>query len=220
MFNKNKRKGIMNEGRLDLRYCTPQMFDNVKQMNIGTVICPEHPAGELMAAYGNVRKKNIGSVIYLPEGRKIADFNGATVLSKENITPDAIHMINGFTVIKYFETDEPIEIIANGLTVYSQNTKLSFLSQNGLITGAPFEISDVKLFSSDAKIDSLFIENLSDGTVIAAGNNVVICNDVTLELLKSRQIYFAAGHNIKCGSGILGYIQTIATAGNKTEVNE
>ncbi|MGN0521150.1 MAG: hypothetical protein ACI4IQ_00785, partial [Eubacterium sp.] len=130
-----------------------------------------------------------------------------------------IHITNGICVIQRVDNAEPIEIITNGLTVYDKNSKINFIVQNGLCVKSPFDIDDVKIFANDTKVDSMFIENLSDGTVVVAGHNIVIYNDVTLELLKSRQIYFAAGNEIKCGYNILGYIQTIATAGNKIEVN-
>lgn len=217
LFNK---KNIINESALDLRHYSPKALEKAEIINAALVIFPEHPSEELMMAYGNVKTKNIAATINVPDNRKIAGFKGATVLSKENITQGAIHIVNGLTVIKHIETDEPIEIIASGITIYSKNTNMNFLSQNGIIHGVPFEIEDAKIFSSDAKIDSLFIENLNDYTVVAAGNSIIIYNDVTIEMLKKKQIHFAAGNNIKCSYDILGYVQTIATAGNKIEVNE
>lgn len=216
LFSKKK---IINQSQLDLRNYAPKELEKIDIINASLVILPEHPGEELMTAYSNVKIKNIASTIYLPDNRKIASFNGTAVLSKETIIPDAIHMINGLSIIKHIESDKPIEIMVNGLTIYGQNTKLNFLSQNGLIADVPFEINYAKIFGADTKIDSLFIENLSDGTVIAAGNDMIIYNDVTLDLLKSKQIYFASGHKIKCDYSILGYIQTIATAGNRIEVN-
>lgn len=215
-----KRKNIINEAMLDLRKYTPQALENVKMINSACVIFSENPSEELMTAYGNIKVKNVATTLNLPDNKKIVTFNGATTLSQENYTQNAIHLINGLSVIQKIEDTEPISLFSNGLVVYDGNTKINFVTNNGFCVKVPFEIQDAKIFPADAKIDSLFIENVKDNTVIAAGRNMVIYNDVTLELLKSRKIYFAAGHRIKCDYNILGYIQTIATAGKKIEVNE
>ena len=159
-------------------------------------------------------------MLYLSDSKRLITFNGATVLGYENVALNSIYMFNGMSIVKYIKSDESIEVISNGLIVCSQNTKINFISQNGLAVYTPFEITNVRLFGHDTKIDSQFIESMPDGSVIAAGHNLIIYNDVTLELLKSKQIYFAAGQKIKCDYNILGYVQTIATAGNKIEVNE
>lgn len=215
-----KSKNIINQAVLDLRRYTSDALKNVKTINASSVIMPENPSEELMNAFGNVKYKNISNMLYLSDSKKLITFNGATVFGYENTAPNTIHMFNGMCIVKYIESDEPIEAISNGLIVCSKNTKINFISQNGLAVYTPFEITNVRLFGHDTKIDSQFIESMPDSSVIAAGNNMVIYNDVTLELLKNKQIYFAAGHKIKCDYNILGYVQTIATAGNKIEVNE
>lgn len=219
-FNRNKKKhSIINEAILDLRKYTPQALENVKLLNSACVVFSENPSEELMTAYGNIKIKNVAATLNLPDDKKIVTFNGITMLNQANYTQNAIHLINGLGVIQKIESNEPVSIFSNGLVVYDGNTKINFVIQNGSCVKVPFEIQDAKIFPTDAKIDSLFIENVKDNTVIAAGANMVIYNDVTLELLKSKQIYFVAGATIKCDSSILGYIQTIATAGNKIEVN-
>lgn len=219
-FSKNKNKKIINEAILDLRKYTPQALENVNLLNAACVVFSENPSEELMTAYGNIKTKNVAATLYLPDDKKIATFNGATVLNQMNYTPNAIHLFNGMGVIQKIESDEPVEIFSNGMTIYDGSTKLNFIVQNGACVKAPFEIQDVKMFSVNLTVDSLFIENLKDNTVIAAGTNIVIYNDVTLELLKSKQIYFVAGTNIKCDRSILGYVKTIAAAGTRIEVNE
>lgn len=219
-FNRNTKKhSIINEAILDLRKYTPQALENVKMINSACVIFSENPSAELMTAYGNIKIKNIATTLNLPDDKKIVTFNGATLLTQTNYTRNAIHLINGLSVIQKIESDEPVEIYSNGTTIYDGSTKINFVTQNGSCVKVPFEIQDAKIFAVDVKIDSLFIENIKDNTVIAAGTNMVICNDVSLELLKSKKIYFASGTTIKCDSSILGYVQTIATAGNKIEIN-
>lgn len=216
----SKSKNIINQAVLDLRRYTSEALKNVKAINASSVIFPENPSEELMNAFGNVKYKNINTMLYLSDSKKLVTFNGATVFGYENTAQNSIYMFNGMGIVKCIESEEPIEVISNGLMVCSQNTKINFISQNGLVIYTPFEITNVRLFGHDAKIDSQFIESMPDNSVIAAGNNMVIYNDVTLDLLKSKQIYFAAGHKIKCDYNILGYVQTIATAGNRIEVNE
>lgn len=216
----NRKNKVINESVLDLRKYTPQALENVRMLNCSCVIFSENPSEELMTAYGNISVKNVSATLNLPDDKKIVLFNGATTLNQANYTENAIHMINGAGVIGKIESENPVEIFSNGLTVYDGGTKINFIMQNGACVKAPFEIKDVKLFSTDAKVDSLFVENLKDNTVVAAGTSMVIYNDVSLELLKSKQIYFVAGTKIKCDADILGYIQTIATAGVKIEVNE
>ncbi|MDE5985435.1 MAG: hypothetical protein K2H13_09300 [Eubacterium sp.] len=215
-----KSKNIINQAVLDLRRYTSDALKNVKTINASSVIMPENPSEELMNAFGNVKYKNINNMLYLSDSKRLITFNGATVLGYENVALNSIYMFNGMSIVKYIKSDESIEVISNGLIVCSQNTKINFISQNGLAVYTPFEITNVRLFGHDTKIDSQFIESMPDGSVIAAGHNLIIYNDVTLELLKSKQIYFAAGQKIKCDYNILGYVQTIATAGNKIEVNE
>lgn len=218
-FNKIKSKKIINEAILDLRKYTPQALEYVKLLNAAAVIFSENPDEELMNAYGNIKTKNVATTLYLPDDKKIVTLNGTTMLNQMNYTPNALHLINGLSVIQKIENDKPIEIFSNGLTVYDGSTNINFIVQNGFSVKSPFEILDIKIFSTDVKIDSQFIENLKDNTVIAAGTNIVIYNDVSLELLKSKQLYFVAGNTIKCDYNILGYIQTIAAAGHKIEVN-
>lgn len=219
-FSLNKRKNIINEPLLDLRKYTPSGLENVKIINAAIVILPENPSGELMNAYANVKIKNTSFTLNLPDDKKIVTFNGSSVLGIENVVPNAIHISNGITVLKYFQADTPVEIISNGIMVYGKNSKTNILSQNGLCTEAPFEIASARIYSRDIGIDSIFIENLPDNTVVTAGHNIVIYNDVSLQLLKSKNIYFTAGKLIKCDYSILGYIQTVATAGDKIQVNE
>lgn len=218
-FGKSKRKNIINEAVLDLRKYTPGALENVKIINAALVIFPENPGEALMDAYGKIKIKNVAVTLNVPDDKKIINFNGTTVLGDENVVPGAIHMTNGLTVIKS-TPEEPVELISNGLTVYGENTRLNILTQNGLSAQAPFQINDVRIFPHDIGIDSLFVKSLTDNTVIAAGNDMIIYSDVSLELLKSKKLYFVAGSLIKCDYSILGYIQTIATAGKKIQVNE
>lgn len=218
-FNRNKKKHIINSAILDLRKYTPQALENVKMINAACVIFSNNPSEELMTAYGNIRTKNIAKTLNLDEDKKIVSFNGTTLLNQTNYTENAIHMTNGICVIQKIESDNPIEVFSNGLTIYDPNVRMNFIVQNGLSIKIPFGINDAKIFSADALIDSQFIENISDNTVVVAGANMVISREITLDLLKSKHIYFVAGAKIKCDSSILGYIQTIATAGKKIEVN-
>lgn len=215
----SKRKSVINETVLDLRKYTPQALENVKLLNTCCVIFSENPSEDLMTAYGNIKTKNVAATLNLPDDKKIITYNGITVLNQSNYTENAIHLINGLGVIQKIESTEPIEIYSNGFIVYDGSTKIKFIMQNGTCVKTPFEIQDVKTFTADVKIDSLFVESLKNNTVVIAGNDIVIYNDITLELLKEKQIYFAAGNKIKCNYNILGYIQTIATAGKKIEVN-
>ena len=218
-FGKNKRKKIINEAVLDLRKYTPGALENVKIINAALVIFPENSGEALMDAYGNVKIKNVAATLNVPDDKKIINFNGTTVLANENIVPGAIHMTNGLTVVKS-TPEEPVELISNGLIVYGENTRLNILAQNGISVQILFEINDARIFPQDIRIDSLFVENLADNTVVVAGSTIIICNDISLELLKSKKLYFVAGNLIKCDYSILGYIQTIATAGQKIQVNE
>lgn len=219
-FSLNKNKNIINEPLLDLRKYTPSGLENVKIINAATVILPENPSNDLMKAYANIKIKNVALTLNLPNDKKVVTFNGSSVLGIENVVPNAIHISNGITVLKYFQTDTPAEIISNGILVYSKNSEINILSQNGLCAETPFEIANARIFPHDTGIDSIFIENLPNNTVVTSGNNIVIYNDVSLQLLKSKNIYFTAGKLIKCDYSILGYIQTVATAGDKIQVNE
>lgn len=218
-FNRNKKKNVINAALLDLRKYTPQALENVRTINSACVILPENPSEELMTAYGNIKVKNVASTLNLPDDKKFVMLNGVTALGQANYTENAVHMLNGVGIIEKIESGNPVEVISNGVTVHDCTTKINFIMRNGVCVESPFEIKDSKLFATDAKIDSLFVENLKDNTVVAAGANMVIYNDVSLELLKSKQIYFVAGAKIKCAANMLGYIQTIATAGEKIEVN-
>ena len=179
-FNRNKKKHIINEAILDLRKYTPQALENVKLLNSACVVFSENPSEELMTAYGNIKVKNVAATLNLPDDKKIVTFNGATMLNQANYTQNAIHLINGLGVIQKIESNEPVEIFSNGTTIYDGSTRINFVIQNGSCVKVPFEIQDTKLLPSDAKIDSLFLENLKDNTVIAAGRNMVIYNDCLL----------------------------------------
>ena len=71
------------------------------------------------------------------------------------------------------------------------------------------------------EIDGDTVRSFDYNTLVAAGNNVDIDNNMTEQMLSDKKITFAAGNEVKCGKNILGYVKVTSTVGNKiTETNE
>ena len=87
--------------------------------------------------------------------------------------------------------------------------------ENGLIFEMDFDENKVKLFTNRIEIDSSFIRNVEEGTLIASGDTITLLEDITEEIIIEKNVQFFAGNMIKCGKNIKGCVQARSCVGNK-----
>lgn len=209
---KKEKKTTINTAILDLRNYTPEGLSKIKFINAAIVILPEE-GDEFYTAYAAI-KTNTASTLRLPKERQITNFNGVTEITAYT---DNVIMSNGVLVLYKFESEKPVDVLSNGITVYDPDTKVNFINENGLSFKAPFTIEGTTTFPNKVSLNSQFFESVADKTIIVCGNTITIESDVEVSLLKSKIICLVAGNKIECSKKIIGYIQTIAGAGNTIE---
>ena len=204
-----KFKSLLNTPRLDLRHSIPSAIAGVKTLNAALVIFPKEPSEELMAAYGSIPRKNVATELYL------RDINGCSVIECMPGSDKTVYMINGIGVFLNHTQGGTPRVVGNGVFVCSKGTKVDMLSANGLTAQPDFEIENTKLFPGEASLDRLFFESIKENTVVACGGVMTVERDVTSEVLQGKNLFLAAGGEIKCSKRLLGVLQTMSVVGGK-----
>lgn len=213
-----KLKSVLNTPQLDLRHSIPSAIAKVKTLNAALVILPKEPSEELMAAYGAIPRKNVATELYLERDAELKAVNGCSVIECMPGSDKIVYELNGIGVVLN-HTEETPRIVINGVLIFSKGTKVDVLSANGLTAQPDFEIENTKLFPGTVSLDRSFFENIKENTVVACGRVMAIELDVTPEVLQGRNLFLAAGGEIKCSKRLLGVLQTMSVAGGKYEIS-
>ncbi|MCH5315522.1 MAG: hypothetical protein J1E81_06390 [Eubacterium sp.] len=214
-----RKKRLINAATVDLRNYSPEALNNLGVINAALVLLPENPTNEFMEAYSNIGVKNIAAEISVDSNKKIYNISGMTELNENNIDYDAIYTVSGVSLIKNLNNDRPVNVMASGILVYDKFTNINFINKSGISVELDFEYTKSKNFQKDAYLDKHFIE-LIDDTVIVGGKDIYFDNDITEEVLFSKNIYFVAGKNIICNKQIKSAVQIKSTVGSKYVFNE
>ena len=139
-------------------------------------------------------------------------------LNDKNVSDDCLYIVNGIVIL---ETVEKIpDLCVNGLLLKRKKSCYEMTRMNG----RSVEVEDnvvIKPYPNTIEIDGNTVRSFDYNTLVAAGNNVDIDNNMTEQMLSDKKITFAAGNEVKCGKNILGYVKVNSTVGNKiTEKNE
>ena len=140
------------------------------------------------------------------------------VLNDKNVSDDCLYIVNGIVIL---ETVEKItDLCVKVLLLKRKKSRYEMTRMNG----RSVEVEDnvvIKPYPNTIEIDGDTVRSFDYNTLVAAGNNVDIVDDVTEQMLSDKKITFAAGNEVKCGKSILGYVKVNSTVGNKiTEKNE
>lgn len=215
LFNKNKKSKI-NSAILDLRNYSPQALMNIKEINSANTFIPDVQDDAFYEAFSMIKTKNIANQIKLAPDMKISTINGDAELTSSTISYDnTLHLINGVAVAYNLDSAKTVDVMVNGDLIYDDSCKLNIVCCNGISRKTDFIIESVKMFSNKVTVDAQFLENVGDSTVICVGNKMFIDTDVSMELLKSKKLFFASGNKIICSKDIIGYVTSISAVGNK-----
>lgn len=214
-----KRKQVIEaQSVVDLRDYTPKALESIKAIEaVALLILPEKPSDEFIEAFSKIKLDAIGFTLKLPNDKKIAMFNGVTSLSSISLADNTVGVFNGIIVWGKAIENENAQYIVNGIILkkigLQNNGKC--LMENGLIFEMDFDENKVKLFSNKVVIDSSFIRNAQDDTLIACGNTITLTKDITEEEIVAKNIRFFAGNSINCSKNIKGCVQARSCVGNK-----
>lgn len=208
---KNKKKEgnnmarILNQASVDLRSFTPEALKKIKSINnVHLIMLPENPTPEFTEAYTSIKKTNIMTEINVSGNASV--FNGMTNLTKDDLAKDSLVVCNGFTVLRDIPAEMNIRVIINGSLVKSSDAFVEAVKINGTI----YKIDDdANIIRPVAEIDfdRNFINNLKAKTVIISCGKIYIDNEVTEEMLSSKQVRFIAAGKIFAPRELHGYIQ-------------
>ena len=181
------------------------------------LLIPKNASDEWKNAYAKITIRNVASIIEVSYS-KYSVLNGMVTLNDKNVSDDCLYIVNGIVIL---ETVEKIpDLCVNGLLLKRKKSRYEMTRMNG----RSVEVEDnvvIKPYPNTIEIDGNTVRSFDYNTLVAAGNNVDIVDDVTEQMLSDKKITFAAGNEVKCGKNILGYVKVNSTVGNKiTEKNE
>lgn len=197
---------ITNNVMVDLRKFTPEALNKIEEIsNVVDVILPEGMSCEFAEAYGKIQKKNVVQELYLADNQKFCTFNGNVTVTENDVTENTFLKTNGVLIVKSMPEEMNLSIMVNGLLVKTKSAKINIEKLNGL----KIEIDDdASIISSGQKIeiDKSFMESVNNKTAIIGVDKVAIADDVTLEMLKSKEIFFGEIDVITAPKALHGYI--------------
>lgn len=212
------RKTIKNIALLDLQNFTAEALREIKKIeSCAMLLIPKNASDEWKNAYAKITIRNVASIIEVSYS-KYSVLNGMVILNDKNVSDDCLYIVNGIIIL---ETVEKIpNLCVNGLLLKRKKSRYEMTRMNG----RSVEVEDnvvIKPYPNTIEIDGDTVRSFDYNTLVAAGNNVDIVDDVTEQMLSDKKITFAAGNEVKCGKSILGYVKVNSTVGNKiTEKNE
>lgn len=117
-------KKYMNIGMLDLRKATKEELKNISKIeNIGTVVITEEQLGDM----DQIKQKNVGALLQVPENVDLVTHNGMHTLSKvilEGLENPMLLVINGKLKVEPINSPESMKmlykVVINGRMIISE----------------------------------------------------------------------------------------------------
>lgn len=211
----DRRKKLKNLSMLDLTSYTPQALRNIKSIsNVATLLVADGDEAYI-EALSEIELENIANKISVPYGKNVSTINGSAVLTNQTAKKDGIYLVNGCAVVYDLDEEMNVSLCTNGTVILQKNSKVNLLSTNGSVAVVDFDSSKLKLFDNKVTVDSNFVKEAEIGTVLAVDNKLYICDDVTADMLREKEIYFISGNKIICKKELWGYIQNHSHISNK-----
>ncbi len=207
----------------DLRYLNS--VEAVRQIekieDIALLILPKDAPDDVMSAIAAIDKNDIASIIYLGKDEEVSIINGTTELTDAEFPPDKVKtvMVNGMAFIRELSPEAKGNVYVNGSVVINSKLKqcnLNFVNVNGSRQYADFE--HMMFFGNKFELDAITLQEMKPKTCIGAGNKIKINYDVTLEMLREKEITFFVGDTLKCRRNVSGYVKVNSFVGNQIEI--
>ncbi len=198
---------ITNNVMVDLRKFTPEALNKIEEIaNVVDVILPKDMSPEFAEAYGNIKKSKVVQELYLADDQKFCTFNGNVTITENDVTENTFLKTNGVLIVKSMPEEMNISVMVNGLLIKTKSSKIKLEKLNGL----KIEIDDeASVISSGqiVEIDKCFMESINSKTAIIGVDRVEIKDDVTAEMLKSKEVFFGEINAVVAPKALHGYIQ-------------
>ena len=186
--------------------------------NVVMLILPGDAPHEVQEALAAVPKQNVVTTLYLKANDRTSILNGSALLGNGDFPPEgeAHFVVNGVAVIEDLAEARKGDFVINGIMILhsrlKNHTGLRFSSLNG--PKGYVEFDDYKLFSDEVDVDAAFMEFLPERTLIVCGDTIRVAPDVSLDMLRAKKPYFAAGNEIHCSCTVSGYVKANSLSGN------
>lgn len=197
---------ITNQVVVDLRSFSPEALNKIDEIsNVVDVILPKNMSVEFADAYGKIKKSNVVNELKLTDDQKLSTMNGSVTITENDVAKNSFLKVNGVLVIKDVTEEFNISVLVNGLLVKTKSSKINIEKLNG----TKVEIDDDSSIITSMKsieIDKCFVESINDKTVIIDIPKIKIQNDVTIDMLRSKNVFFANIQQIYAPKSLHGYI--------------
>lgn len=211
-----KGKVLKNMALLDLRSYSAAALKQISKIEcVAILILPDDADVDFNDALGNVEIKDVASIHRISRNAVLTTMNGDALIDGKNVTENKYYIVNGSCVVYNAKECAPVRIMCNGELIYEKGSNIDPISINGLSLEVNRSLEGCKSYQRDLEADALFISNLNDGDVVIAGREIKFAYDVTDEMLRKKDIYFIAGHDIICNSKeVLAYAKANFIAGH------
>ena len=189
--------------------------------DIAVLILPKDAPQDVMEALEAIPKEDIGTVVKLSLADNISVINGLTVLYDGDIPKEnpPVYIVNGTLICRTLSPEKNPRVIVNGAIVLHESLKdsvgIQILVQNGVKIYVEFE--EYKSYSPDLEVDADFLKYVNPKTLLIAGRDILIDEDVSPEMLLEKSVRLIAGRTIKCPKKLLGIVKSIGIAGKGFE---
>lgn len=208
--NKMKRgedmSKIINQVMVDLRSFSPEALSKIEEIsNVVDIILPKNMSVEFADAYGKIKKSRVVNELKLTDDQKLTTVNGTVTITENDVSKNSFLKANGVLIVKGITEAFNLNILVNGLLVKTKSSKINIEKLNGL----KIEIDDDASIITSMKnieIDKCFIDSINDKTVIIDSDEIIIKDDVTADMLRSKSVYFADIKQIYAPKSLHGYI--------------
>ena len=186
--------------------------------NVAILILPQDAPAEIRTALEAIPMENIATIVRLnsEDDVNICTINGSAALQDEDI-PDKppLYVVNGCISIRSLSPQKSIQMILNGILILHESLQnkagVQLLVQNGVKEYADFAVH--KTYQMDLTVDADFLKYLNPKTILTAGRDMVIAEDVTPEMLSEKITKLIAGRTIQCPKSLLGLVKSMGVAG-------
>lgn len=224
-FHREENQKIMSK-YYDMPVCDLRFISSVEEakeieaiFDIAMLILPKNASPEVMSAIAGIEKYDIVNTVYLDCDTEITTINGTAVINNNSVSANQEHcfVVNGMVFVESLPENGKIRLIANGGVVIKKSLKESntiiFDSVNGSIQYLDFE--DYKTFPNILELDIETISYIKENTLIFVGNQLIFKNEVTVDVIRDKNIQFFVGNEIHCPKHLAPYLKMNATVGNQ-----
>ena len=211
---------------LDLRHITVEAAKQIEKITqVAMLILPKDGSAELLEAIAAIPTEEVAYTISLLQDEELTAVNGTIQIDDSFFKPDGktFLLCNGVCVVGDLSPETKGKLFINGILLGKKNVSqnmagLTIEALNGVKLFLDYE--EYKVFPNQLDLDAAAVRYLSPKTALVAGNQILIANDVTAEMLEEKQVMLICGNQITCHQELAPYIRMKAFVGNCVTVQE